>query len=366
MPQNGGSSSSPLKTKKHFADRRFIRGSTPPGPPRLAPTSSVSRARRHWAATAQPIDKTSTASSRWRRHALAPDITCNQKIFHPAALCPTRRVSTAAPPRPASSGRRPAKTSGPQNMPDIPGLALFGFWRRMMRSLQEKCLGEISDSRREKEKEKQEARRAVTNEVASNPFEKVAPAGRPIYANIANENQDPYDQAYWGKGKGKKWNKAKSKFQYPYDGNKGYPSYDSGKGTGGHDKGTSNTFAATAENLEEQPANQQITGSMPLCPAFRKHRKHKPLTAAIANIPYILANFSSTPSIQQPGFPASSAWPASCQPAKMASLRGRPATWSWPSEPLAKHGCGGQNRFGIPFWLAGEFTTPTPMAFWGR
>ena len=50
-----------------------------------------------------------------------------------------------------------------------------------MRSLQGKCLGEISDSRREKEKEKQEAKRAVTNKVASNPFEKVAPAGRPTW-----------------------------------------------------------------------------------------------------------------------------------------------------------------------------------------
>ena len=39
-------------------------------------------------------------------------------------------------------------------------------------------------------------------------------------ANMANENYDPYDQAYWGKGKGKKGKKGKSKFQYPYDGNK--------------------------------------------------------------------------------------------------------------------------------------------------
>ena len=50
-----------------------------------------------------------------------------------------------------------------------------------MRSLQGKCLGEISDSRREKEKENQEAKRAVTNKVASNPSQKVAPAGRPIW-----------------------------------------------------------------------------------------------------------------------------------------------------------------------------------------
>ena len=42
-------------------------------------------------------------------------------------------------------------------------------------------LGGISDSRREKEKEHRQAKRAVTNEVASNPFEKVALAGRPIW-----------------------------------------------------------------------------------------------------------------------------------------------------------------------------------------
>ena len=56
----------------------------------------------------------------------------------------------------------------------------FGYWRRTMRSLRERCLGGISDSRREKEKENQQAKRAVTNEVASHPFEKVALAGRPI------------------------------------------------------------------------------------------------------------------------------------------------------------------------------------------
>ena len=62
---------------------------------------------------------------------------------------------------------------------------------------------------------------------------------------MANENYDPYDQAYWGKGKGKKGKKGKSKFQYPYDGNKGYPSYESGKGKSGQEKGKSKTFAAT-------------------------------------------------------------------------------------------------------------------------
>ena len=50
-----------------------------------------------------------------------------------------------------------------------------------MRSLRERCLGGISDSRREKEKENRQAERAVANKVASNPFEKVALAGRPIW-----------------------------------------------------------------------------------------------------------------------------------------------------------------------------------------
>ena len=61
---------------------------------------------------------------------------------------------------------------------------------------------------------------------------------------MANEYQDPYHQAYWGKGKGKKGKKGKSKFQYPYDGNKGYPSYDNGKGKGGQEIGKSKMFAA--------------------------------------------------------------------------------------------------------------------------
>ena len=134
---------------------------------------------------------------------------------------------------------------------------LFGFWRRMTRSLQGKCLGETLDSRREKGKKNREAKRAVTNEVASNPFEKVAPAK----ANMANENQDRCDPAYGGKGEGRKGKKVKSKFQYPYDGNSGYPSYGSGKEKSGRDKGKSKTFAATAENLEEQSANQQIAPS---------------------------------------------------------------------------------------------------------
>ena len=82
------------------------------------------------------------------------------------------------------------------------------------------------------------------------PFRKGSSGGK---ANMANEYQDPYDQAYWGKGTGKEGKKGKSKFQYPYDGNKGYPSYDNGNGKGGQEKGKSKTFAAIAEKTEEQP-----------------------------------------------------------------------------------------------------------------
>ena len=39
------------------------------------------------------------------------------------------------------------------------------------------------------------------------PFRKSGSGGK---ANMANENYDPYDQAYWGKGKGKKGKKGKS------------------------------------------------------------------------------------------------------------------------------------------------------------
>ena len=91
------------------------------------------------------------------------------------------------------------------------------------------------------------------------PFRKSGSGGK---ANMANENYDPYNQAYWGKGKGKKGKKGKSKFHYPYDGNKGYPSYESGKGKSGQEKGKFKTFAATAEKTEEQPAIQQTAPSI--------------------------------------------------------------------------------------------------------
>ena len=97
-----------------------------------------------------------------------------------------------------------------------------------------KVSGRILRLKTKKEKDNQETTRAVK------PFNKSGSGGK---ANMANENYDPYDQAYWGKGKSKKGKKGTSKFEYPFDGNKGYPSYDNGKGKGGHDKGKSKTFA---------------------------------------------------------------------------------------------------------------------------
>ena len=93
------------------------------------------------------------------------------------------------------------------------------------------------------------------------PFRKGSSGGK---ANMANEYQDPYDQAYCGKGKEKKGKKGKSKFQYPYDGSKGYPSYDNGKGKGGQEKGKSKTFAAIAEKTEEQ-IQQTAPSTEPTC-----------------------------------------------------------------------------------------------------
>ena len=127
-----------------------------------------------------------------------------------------------------------------------------------MRLLREKCLGGISDSRREKEKENRQAKRTVTNEVASNPFEKVALAGRPIWPT---KIRIPTTRHIGEKAKERRGKKGKSKFQYPYDGNKGYSSYDNGKGRGGQEKGKSKTFAAIAEKTEEQPAMQPTAPS---------------------------------------------------------------------------------------------------------
>ena len=126
-----------------------------------------------------------------------------------------------------------------------------------MRSWQGKCLGKISDSRREKEKENQEAKGQSPTRWL--PFEKVAPARRE--GQYGQRKSGPLPPGILGKRQKERREKGKSKFQYPYDVNKGYPSYDSGKGKGGHDKGKSKTFAATAENSDEQSANQQIAPS---------------------------------------------------------------------------------------------------------
>ena len=62
-----------------------------------------------------------------------------------------------------------------------------------------------------------------------------------------------HDQAYWEKAKERRESKENS--QYPYDGNKGYPSYDNGKGKGRQEKGKSKTFA------EKTPAIQPTAPS---------------------------------------------------------------------------------------------------------
>ena len=83
----------------------------------------------------------------------------------------------------------------------------FGYWRRTMRSLRERCLGGISDSKRKSTSKKSSHQRG-----GFKPFRKGSSGGK---ANMANENQDPYDQAYWGKGKGKKGKTGKSKSNIP-------------------------------------------------------------------------------------------------------------------------------------------------------
>ena len=61
----------------------------------------------------------------------------------------------------------------------------------------------------------------------------------------------------FGRNDRKKGKKGKHKRQNFFDANKGYPSYNDGKGKGGKDKGQSKTFTVAAEKSEEQPANQQ-------------------------------------------------------------------------------------------------------------
>ena len=93
--------------------------------------------------------------------------------------------------------------------------------------------------------------------MALNPSEKAVLAGRPIWPM---KTMIPTTRHIGEKAKERRERKE-NQFQYPYDGNKGYPSYENGKGKGGHDKGKSKTFAAIAEKTEEQPAIQQTAPS---------------------------------------------------------------------------------------------------------
>ena len=72
--------------------------------------------------------------------------------------------------------------------------------------MQGRCLGSISDARREKENKASHQRGGFK------PFRKSGSDGK---ANMANENQDPYDQADWGKGKGKKGKKENRNSSIP-------------------------------------------------------------------------------------------------------------------------------------------------------
>ena len=95
----------------------------------------------------------------------------------------------------------------------------FGSSGRTMRSLREKCLGGISGSKGRK-KGKSGSNKGSHRRGGFKPFKKSGSGGK---GNMANENYNPYDQAYWRKGKSKKGKKRKSKFQYPFGGNIGYP-----------------------------------------------------------------------------------------------------------------------------------------------
>ena len=69
-----------------------------------------------------------------------------------------------------------------------------------------------------------------------------------------------------GKRQGKEGKERKIKIQYPYDGNKGYPSYESGKGKSGQDKARDLTksetvCAAKSSETKEDLATPKIIGS---------------------------------------------------------------------------------------------------------
>ena len=97
-----------------------------------------------------------------------------------------------------------------------------------MRSLQGKCLGEISDSRRERKISKQKGQ-------SSNPSEKVAPAGRPIWPT---KIKLPRTRHIGEKAKERKGRKENRRYSIPMMETK-VSILDNGKGIGGHDKGKS-------------------------------------------------------------------------------------------------------------------------------
>ena len=85
-------------------------------------------------------------------------------------------------------------------------------------------------------------------------FKPVALAGRPIWPVKIRMPTTRHIGEKAGK-------ERKIEIPISYDGNKGYPSYDNGKGKGGQEKGTSKMFAAIAEKTEEQPAIQPTAPS---------------------------------------------------------------------------------------------------------
>ena len=107
--------------------------------------------------------------------------------------------------------------------------------------------------------QKEERQRKISKQKAQSPTRWLqTPSKKWLRRDQYGQQKSP---SILGKRQRKEREERKIKFQYPYDGNKGYPSYDNGKGKGGHYKGKSKTFAATAENLEEQSANQQTVPS---------------------------------------------------------------------------------------------------------
>ena len=92
------------------------------------------------------------------------------------------------------------------------------------------------------------------------PFRKAVLAGRPIWPMKIMIPTTRHIGHIGEKAKERRERKE-NQISNIYDGNKGYPPYENGKGKGGHDKGKSKTFAAIAEKTEEQPAIQQTAPS---------------------------------------------------------------------------------------------------------